>query len=187
MAALSWDVAQNCRPRLLRLTIVNIYRYDETQLWQTMGIFDLARRRMSKVLRNRMFKHTPRKLEEHWGWLWDRLPATDRVDARRRPLTTPNLFQEIVTTRRSSGIEPSSASPRSSFSMCCTWSKLHMYRLSDGRTATTINATFKRCADLSSFSLETKTHETRELYLSPFWRKFDYSPRCGTYNKTMPM
>lgn len=27
-----------------------------------------------------------------------------RVDVRRRPLTMPNLFQEAVTTRRSSGI-----------------------------------------------------------------------------------
>lgn len=44
------------------------------------------------------------KVEQHW--FWDRLLTTDRVDARRRPLTTPNLFQEVVTTRRSSGIEP---------------------------------------------------------------------------------
>lgn len=35
-----------------------------------------------------------------------RVPTTGRVDARRRPLTMPNLFQEVVTTRRSSGIGP---------------------------------------------------------------------------------
>lgn len=33
-----------------------------------------------------------------------RVPTTGEVDVRRRPLTTPNLFQEAVTTRRSSAI-----------------------------------------------------------------------------------
>lgn len=71
-------------------------------IWQ--GFRREDRRRLSGSIRKHSMSGTATSWNARTTSLRKKVPTTGRVDVRRRPLTTPNLFQEAVTTRRSSGI-----------------------------------------------------------------------------------